>query len=267
MNIGILGISFCGSTLLSFLLGANKEIFSVGESHWLVIHKERNCAVCNGCKFYTPEFKQSLTYSNLFNSIEKRVKEKYDIDKIVYSNKNANNYKKCINDNTKIDKFILLFKRPEGFVNSHIRHKFEKKKIVTVETALNLYHEHYIANFKISEGTDTKIIFYDDLASQPKIILKNICDWIGVIYSDEMLSYWNVTSKTHQIGGNFSPYLAIRTDKGFLDRRNHGWYKKVKRTIALDDRWKTELSAEQIAEIHKNNKVMKLFNKLLNLRT
>lgn len=252
MNIGILGISFCGSTLLSFMLGANEKIFSVGESSWLIRNKgKRKCIICNGCEFFTHEFRYSLTRFNLFDSIEKRVKDKYNIDKIIYSDKSANSYLNFIRLGNPINRFIILFKRPEGFVASYIRHSLEKKQIVTVKESLDLYYEHYIANLNISKTITSKIIFYDDLILQPKIILEYICNWLKVPYSDKMISYWNITPKTHQVGGS----------KNFINKGTIATKK-----IELDERWKTELTTKNKIEIKENEKIQKLFNKLLNLR-
>jgi len=274
MNICILGISFCGSTLLSYILGANKDIFSVGESSWVLyttknsgqskerIERANKCKICQKCNFWTPEFKRTLTYSNFFDSIKKRAKEKYNVDKIVYADKNHNQYNKFLKYGNQINKVILLFKRPEGFVTSY----FYRDSKWSIKQILDLYCWQYTANLKFIEGIDTQIIFYDDFALNPKKIVKELCNWLEVSYSDEMLEYWNRTSKTHQIAGNANPLLNFRSDERF-EYWTDKWRRKSRKKIILDDKWKTELSKEILEEIKENKMATSLFNKLLSLRT
>ena len=80
-----------------------------------------------------------------------------------------------------------------------------------------------------------KIIQYENLINQPYIFLKDICDFLGLQYDDDMLNYRLPDDKSVYESGANSSYEDIKNKVGF-------------RKEAIN-RWRKILSQEQIDEI------------------
>ena len=274
MNIGILGISYCGSTLLCYLLGYNDQIFSVGESHWLLDVTSKispgtrhdSCVICREkedkkCEFYTDEFKASLTWDNMMSKISERAKLLYNKDICLYSDKHESNYIRMLKHN-KLDKAIILFKRPQGWVYSFIRHDTNIYKNLTRRQLLlmgiNTYNNFYKGTIRFcKEQKLTPIfLFYEDLAAHTEDTLKRLCKEFNVEYQSKMLKYWE-NKNFHQIGGNGSPKVSMFEKDKFKqlyqgESKESKWYRKIRKKIVLDERWKTELNPQEIETIQKH---------------
>lgn len=290
MNIGIFGISYCGSTLISYILGKHSDIFSVGESHWLIDKHPTGypqinhalCTICRAictedCDFYTKDFIDSLTFLNLVEKIENKAKEKFNVKHILYSDKNLYNYDRLFHSNCKsMDKAIFLFKRPEGFIHSFLRHDAKNHKDRSEEQifnrGINLYSRTYQENRAWIEERKIPVIyiFFEDFTKNPNRIIKHLCDFLEIPYEENLTSYWDSNNKFHQVGGNTSSQISIFDDYRIneiygTDTEENNWYRKIRKNIVFDQRWKT-LNPKHL-DILKNHKIQKTFQYMLDRRS
>jgi hypothetical protein len=228
-NYAILGISYCGSTLLSLLLGKAEKVFSVGEAHWL-LQGQPQCRICTkDCSFYSKDFLNGLNWNNLTGRIARRARDKYGCDIVLYSDKNEKFYRQLFNHD-KPDAFILLFKNPKGFVSSYLRHNptdNPKRRKKYIKEAIRQYEIGYLLNLKYIEECNSGFIgiYYDDFILNLPKKMKDICSFLDIKYSTKLTNLKNLPDKIHQIGGNF------RVNSDFL-----------KKSIRLDDNWKKILT-------------------------
>ena len=231
-NYAILGISYCGSTLLSLLLGKADNVFSVGEAHWL-LHGQPQCHICvDSCVFYDSEFLKSLNWNNLTCKIGGRAKTKYGCDIVLYSDKNEKFYRQIFRRN-KPDAFILLFKNPKAFVASCLKHNPAdslKQRKAYIRKAIRQYEIGYLFNLQYAKECNSRVVrvYYDDLLKNLSDKIKFICSELNIKYSKSLTSLNNLPEKSHQIGGNF------RVNRDFLQK-----------PIKLDDSWKKILTKEE----------------------
>lgn len=235
-NYAILGISYCGSTLLSLLLGKAERVFSVGEAHWLV-QGQPQCYICSGdCSFYSKDFLEEVSWSNLTTQITKRAKAKYGCDIVLYSDKNEKFYRQLFNRD-KPDVFLLLFKSPKAFVTSYLKHSSTssaRQRKANIRKAIRQYEVGYLLNLKYAKETGSKVIkiYYDDLIQRMPEQIKMICSQLNIEYSKNLTNLQKLPEKLHQIGGNF------RVSSDFLHK-----------PIKLDDSWKDYLTKKEIKMI------------------
>lgn len=99
---------------------------------------------------------------------------------------------------------------------------------------------------------------YEELASRPEPTLRTLTDFLGVAFDPAMLDPWG--SDQHPIGGNPGPLPLLLSSRerangvgiGVANPVNPGektrdWYGTHPRGIALDLRWKREMSADALA--------------------
>jgi len=269
---GIIGTSFCGSTLLSFILGSNECIFATSELNTLVRQKENTkCSICGKkCKFWTKEFVKHLS-SNLdyrYNIVSEEAKAKFEKHITIISDKHPKTYKNSMWC-TKFNGFITLFKRPEAYVNSCKIH-LPKNSIIN---HLRAYTETYQQALNMKNN---QFIFYDDLAINPESIIEDICQKIGVVYTPTMLEFWNY--QHHTLGGNSGTHMHVWSKEkrdGIINSKYWGeeyskehtkWIKENYRSIKLDEKWKTQLSEKDKRDIKNYKESQDIFNQLLSLR-
>ena len=270
---GILGISYCGSTLLSNILGQSPKTFSVGEAHWVIDKRERfYCTVHpENCKFWTQDFLKELNIKNYYNRIVEEAFKKYQTTSVIFSDKNSSFYLQALNNGATITKFILLFRKPEAFVTSYL--KKPRNKGVSVEQALNLYRDGYNKNLELCKGYNIPFVkvFYDNLVNNPHQFTSKLCQELFICYTQKMLEYWNITEKTHNLGGNAMVWLNLGREDKFdkmyqqSQRTDLNWYKENRKKIVPDNRWEKYLTKEQKDIIIKHD-AQKVFNIMMNGR-
>jgi hypothetical protein len=287
MNIGIFGLSYCGSTMLSYIFSNHSKVFSVGESHWLVDPKPKwcnhdtgKCIICRDfrgveCDFFTPEFRAKLTKETLPIRVAERAKELYNIDNVIYSDKNFMNYK-VLFKKAKLDKAIFLFKRPEGFIHSYLRHTkhiYPEKSLYQIFRQGLVLYEQASSNNRIwldEYKINTLYVFLEDFQRDPVKILKHICHFLGLEYEEGMEEYWNNNPTFHQIGGNSAPRLSFQSKEQvansfFRFKEDPEWYLKINKQIVLDERWKT-LEPEYLTKTQQHPS-QRVFQTLMDRRT
>ena len=270
---GILGISYCGSTLLSNILGQSPNTFSVGEAHWVIDKRDRfYCTVHpHQCFFWTKELLEELNPTNYYNRIVEEAYRKYKTTSVIFSDKNSCFYLRALEAGATLTKFILLYRKPEAFVTSYLKKPMNKD--VTLEQALALYRDGYNKNMELAKGYNIPIVkvFYDDLVNNSQYFIRKLCQELYIPYTPEMLEFWNVTEKTHNLGGNAMVWLNLGREDQFnkmhkqSQRTDPEWYKANRKKIMPDNRWETYLTKEQKGVILKHDAQI-VFNKMIDGR-
>lgn len=288
MNVGIFGTSYCGSTLLSYIFSKHSNVFSVGESHWLIdkhprIYQDKNfahCTICREkpdkkCDFFTPDFIESLTFDNIVNKIALKAQEEYQTTHVLYSDKHPYNYNRMFKTE-KMDKAIILFKRPEGFIHSFLRHDkiFHKERTEKqiFNCGINAYYKINNENVQWINKRNIPVIFIflEDFTENPEKIIQHLCCFLNIPYEANLTKYWEDNKKFHQIGGNGSPKISIFND-GRIKREYGGdteinkWYRSIRKNIVFDQRWKKLDKA--YLDILKNDRCQQVFKNLMEKRT
>ena len=274
---GIAGSAYSGSSLLSFMLGVNDNIFSVGEFNHILFKKNlgRN-SLCNvhknKCNFFTKD-----DFKNIMSINDPKQKIKYYYDKIsnsgkeivVNSMKNMKYFHKMVELNEKIDGIIILLKSPLRFYSSLKGHG----EPFTLKRALHLYtnNYNYILNFCREHKIPFICLTYEKMITNTEVELKKICEFIGVEYDEKMLSPFEHKDSLHTFGGNTGTYLNV-WDKTEEKLKSDYWKEKYsvhhtkfakenKGKIMLDDRWKMILTDEEKNIIINDKKVNEFYEK------
>lgn len=284
--IFLMGPGHCGSTLLDLILGSHPDMFSLGEFSRMgsLIHKnEKNsqkiCGVCEGeCPFWNRTASQRVL-RQLFSreSIMDKVVSKlssYFVTPYQYlfewtgksilvdSSKKPRWYKKQLYPSYKwrgvTPYLVYMLRDGRAVVNSYYR-KYPERGMDKIadnwKQQMNRMNRFYDA----FPGDNKMKLYYEHLATQPETVVRSICDFIGVEFKKEMLSYW-VPEHHHVFGnaGTRSLIFKFREQFGYkmpnVRQANEqkeayygdNFYKELNLAIKLDQRWKNELLPEQL---------------------
>lgn len=274
----ILGTAYCGSTLLSLILGSHSRCFNIGEiSNLPRLYKENKaiCSICEGkCNFWDDKFNkeelEKLSWG-LSNSrinkyiplkIEKFYRELIDDDifkpysliasktdadvvidstKSIYWIKNELTLKELNSSN--FETYVLYIVRDgRAVLNSYLK----RNKSLNVEKFSYLWkkrvqdNEQFFAQF----ASERKLkLAYESFAIKPEETLKNICTFLNINFFPSIIEYWKYDH--HTISGNSKTKSLIRKYKNHLSEDTQTDFK-----IRLDLKWQTQLTSEQIKEFY-----------------
>lgn len=284
----ITGTGHCGSTLLDLLLSSHSGIFGVGELASLYKNKayfkgEMPLSNVNGFKdkYWTKENVRQLARFSESNNFLKRLLIKLKLlapskiklykyliylsgkNVIVDSSKNIKWIEDSISvlkNNREFELYLIYITRDgRAVINSYYR-KYPER---TIEAITQKWIDRVTKIDKSYKKMDVQKmqLKYEDLSEDPATVITETCRFIGIEYENMMLEYWS--HEHHHIGGNAgtkSLILKYREKDLRLkgDEKNH--YEHHGLEIKLDERWKKELTEEQIDYI--NDKIDTI-NKLL----
>ena len=225
--IYIAGLGHSGSTILDMALGCHPEIIGLGEIY-AVFNKENPDALfqkstCScgkkgvDCDFWKELYepaKSEKTTEEKYQILIKYFYEKYGEEKILLdSSKNSYPYLQFLNKNYDL-KVIYLTRDYRSWIYS----RFARTKKPMIFPALRWYLENrkllYVLrkyNLKIMTAG------YEELALYPEFILRTICDFVGIEFSEKMLLPDN--TKSHIINGNISRIDKEKRSGFFYDIR------------------------------------------------
>ena len=272
-QIDIIGKSFCGSTLLCFILDSLSEgIRGIGELHSIFTTQEGSntqagmCCICwESCKYLTPDFLKDVTKDTLMSSIAEQL-EAYTI---VMANKDI-----CFWMNSNIHgynpEYILMFKRPEAQIKSFLS-KHPKK--LDIRSAINIYLDYYqllayLRGVRAAKGRRFLAVSYELFMQNPTYELRRICDFFAMPYVESALGYWNYDH--HMIRGNGGPYTNLRVGDADIrcecaNEERYQWYTEHLKQLRMDESWKEWLNDYQKRTIAECAEVQRLHNELLGL--
>lgn len=121
-------------------------------------------------------------------------------------------------------RFILLVRDGRAVTASRMRRDgFSMKRCAEV---WRTEHLKRIAAQFTARRAPRRIVHYEDLATDPEKVLRGLCDWLGLDFEPAMLEF---RENRHNVGGN-----PMR-------------FRKTERSVTLDERWRDELGAEDLA--------------------
>jgi len=275
--IGILGTSYCGSTLLSFMMDCMPNVTSVGEVYAKTKEKNRLpekpyfCTCCRdkGCPYITRDFVMTLRPDNVYRRFAQRFKlgEK---DTLLTSDKSYAAYEAAV-PHHRLDfpaKGILMFKRPEANIKSFMTHAGLRDNPMdfdeAVKTWTGWYQQCLVTLHRLRMPFVT--VQYEDFAKNPGFELKRICDAFDIEYNYDALQYWKY--EHHQCGGNTGAHINILGTKftdGWWWKKQHGspstkyYNESYRKEITVDETWRDVLTTEQIENIKKSSAIQRLY--------
>ena len=210
-HVAILGVSYCGSTLLSLVFGALPGVANIGESLWLLEPRGdqagsapnhppdgfEQCVWCgNDCPVVTDHLRQRLAdQPNAFYPI---LADAHGADIIVSADKN---YPHVVRRDPGLhNDAVIVFRHPLKNWRSHAR-----RSTGTDEAARHRYlqnwavaYTNFLDNFPNS-GAKIAVDF-DHFLGDPGTVLQDACLALNLPYTAEALRYWTV--RQHCVGGN-----------------------------------------------------------------
>lgn len=294
MYCGIIGTNYCGSTMLSYMLGGSPDVFSTGE---LTHGNERlRCGDWHkgeDCPFWTDSFKKKIIKNKQLknNIIKKRAKNIFGASIVVNPDKFPYFYKNSLKNGDSVDFIIILFKTPHAFAYSYlehqkkrrgVRHSSDVRRKKLLSEACSTYYGIYSDGCKFVESKKIPHIYvsYESLASNPHSMVRRICSKLGAKYSNDMVNYWENSDRLHMVpsGNAGARYQFLNKDKydriweSRLDdshntygEQHSRWLLDNYRSISLDEKWKKYLSKDEKNMINNHRKSFYIYKKMIGL--
>lgn len=209
-HVAILGVSYCGSTLLSLVLGALSGVANVGESHWLLeprADKPRSteeptpvfeqCVWCGvDCPVLTNELRRRLADNpDAFFQI---LAEAQEADIIVTADKN---YPHVVRRDPDLhNDALIVFREPLRNWQSHARRSNRTDEVARRRYLENwaIAYTNFLDNFP---NTGTKVLVdFDRFLADPEDGLRYLCSALDLPFTTDALRYWQ--TRQHCVGGN-----------------------------------------------------------------
>lgn len=283
----IMGNGHSGSTLLELILGSHPEVFGLGE----IVNATRAvdqkgggapklCRICEGeCAFWNRKadlavlrrlFSRRNWLAALRGELARWHRNLYDhlfdwtgARILVDGSKRVSWITRQLRPSWRwrdTDPVLLYIVRDgRAVVNSKLR-KYPEKTIDQEVRHWQRIVDNMEALYARFPPQRRYRLHYEDLARQPERTIRALCDFLGLGFQDAMLRYWE--HEHHTTFGNASTRSLIARYReqfgsggaggGALTHARHGsHYEQVGLAIRLDERWKRELSAEQLAVFEK----------------
>lgn len=246
----ICGVGHSGSTLLGLILGSHRDCFYCGEAaKSRFLHnpnKPIKKRVCKICGFDCPVWGDLNVIDSL--DIYEQVSRKTEKPIAIDSTKNREWLEKqlaAIAPTTAQPFLIFLQRDGRAVINSRIRKypdKDVKELIENWRTQIQLTNEL----FQSFEHKKNKIR-YEELATEPETVTRNLCDFLEIDYQPEMLHYYQ--QEHHPLGGNNGTQFLVTKAQSekikepivSLSEENRHYYQDHSLGISLDLRWREEL--------------------------
>jgi hypothetical protein len=250
----VAGAGHSGSTLLGIVLGAHPSVFYAGEARKSLFlgdaQKPLKKRVCKFCGPDCPVWSDLRIPPgvDLYEALSRKTRRPIVVD----STKSVEWIEQKIAEVREVAALHLFFLVRDGraVVNSRVR----KYPGVPVRE----HARQWVAQITATEALAARFpgpvtrVRYEELASSPGPTIARLAAAIGIEPVPEMFDPWS--SEQHPLGGNSgTQFLLAREKDGLrgpieLGDRTRSYYGTHPRAIVLDLRWKTEMSAEALAE-------------------
>jgi hypothetical protein len=277
--IAVIGLSYCGSTLLNIIFGSHPRIYGGGELHWLLTGKEPNanykaiCRICGeNCPYWTPEALEAVREDGFYAYIARL----FDKEIIVDTSKMPAFFENISGrpSNQKLQfVYVILVKHPVRHIASFIVNlKKEQRKRLRSRRDIKLqidtiyeYYENLFLNLgqTFSQGPFC-IMQYEKMVFDPALALTPLLDILNLEYNPLMNDCYEQSH--HVIGGNSAALYQFKNKwqgetLDMISTMRQRYYAK-KRGIFLDNKYLEALTPDEVKWIQKRKKVHKLFEML-----
>ncbi|HJV28414.1 MAG TPA: sulfotransferase [Aromatoleum sp.] len=283
----VMGNGHSGSTLLELILGGHPKVRALGELnnlHKAIDADEpdepRLCHVCEGyCEFWNGQVDRAtiarhVSQRGLFaplkrgvsllrNDLYRHLFTKSGAEILVDGSKSVSWISRQVRPRLSwgdVSPFLLYIVRDgRAVVNSRLR-KYPDRSVEQEARHWKRITERLHAYYDKFPADRRHRVSYEDLATKPEEVIRGVCQALQIDFRPSMLRYWE--HDHHTTFGNTGTRSLIaryRTQFGVADapaaaesveitRARHGeHYDQVGLAIRLDERWKRELSEEQLA--------------------
>lgn len=271
-DVFIVGPAYSGSTLLGNALNGHPDVSHVGEIARLPFFDRFNnpwesCAVCErgamegrnrACPVWNPAVKSWLQDAGPQGALQ-ILREVTRSPVIVDGSKDLDwlrrVYEVGVRELTgkKAVRVILTVRHPLAYVST-----CKRRTQMPVWQAANIWRDTIYDAFRTVSrlGFPVTIVRYEDLALAPEPVLRNLCDFIGIDYSPQMLEFWN--KPVHPIGGNagafvWYPHYQDYIERGAYEVEADRAVSKVYATRSfggwVDDKWRDHLADWEVTSV------------------
>jgi len=219
-HLAIRGTSFCGSTIVSYLLGCLPGCANIGESHWITSQRSFKCLRCKDeCSIINDDLRTKLSstslgwYEILRNALKANI--------LISSDKDPEILEKYDPERFRCE--LILFKNPGENLISYSK-VLSTPPIDCYEDYLSNWIRIYTYRYS-DQPPPYKYIYLNDLLQQPARFINRIADefCISGKISDNDIQLWR-EHPHHSLGGNFDPWdvncyhkIAIKPPKPFQE--------------------------------------------------
>ena len=260
--IFLVGPSYCGSTVLSYVLGSLPDAAGVSESRRL-LGKGRGCTVCqrlgrNPCPYLSRDvrWKRETLYADLA--------ERFGVQTLITGDK-IPLWGERLGSGCQVE-YLVLFRSGLQLASSHKRHRTtegpkgrmtkpgrrrgtQAPKLWRPEDYLDRMEASYAQQM---EQRDPNAVFldYGYFIAHKEGVLRRLCERYGLTFDASAIQYWE--HEHHGISGNWGAILGMQEQQpqpsdlpDLIGDRT--WYQDRRYDeIHTDRRWESELSPEEI---------------------
>ncbi len=198
------------------------------QTFWYLLTAKFRSALCKFRFQRLTRFKLSFP-SSLKRGVENTlylyriILTKWEKSIVIDSSKNINKALALADAAPESIKVILLVRDGRGVFHSRRSTGFSRKE--SLYGWKNYYENAFNLIEKNLKPDQYRIVRYEEVATNPEAVLRDLCKWIGVMYEDEMADL--SSGVRHLVNGNDTRF---KRDKG----------------LKLDERWKTELDRDEL---------------------
>jgi hypothetical protein len=260
-TIGILGASFCGSTVVTSILDGIPGVAGVGETHWVLddTNGDWHCRQCGpDCEYITPEF-IGRCQVDFFPWWEKWARQ-FRVDVVVASEKWWKNYERL----GAPDQALVVYREPAAWCVSWLHHQRVKEADVVLaeirptpaelEAAAKTWTTCYnnALDWVAKRGAPAVALPFEDLITRPSSTFHWLCGRLDLPAHVDALDY--KARDHHQIRGNAFAQLGV------VVRKDRPRYLREKQLLlpshlAEDKRHLRALKEDQIEAINESEPV------------
>ena len=255
-TMGILGLDYCGSTVISNILSGLPGVVNVGESHW-ILDRDLGCRECGtaSCNVFTGRLLSRLKNEGVEGGRWwEIISEETGAEIIVSSDKLPRHYARFGTP----DQILFLYKDPRANIYSWCKRKFpdalddgRQFQPKEVESGINwwLTVTENIVSWIESQPSEVAVMKLEDFASSPHEMIRGVSQWLGTEFDPNAIEFWK--RGLHYIGGNHSVKR--------LDQTRH-FYNR----ITKDERWKDHIPADLSDLISNSPEIEALLQRAVN---
>lgn len=267
--LNIFGMSYSGSTLLNFILDCVPQIYGGGELHWLLTQHQpgagynAHCTHCKEtCDIWTPERCVNAPEQHFYNWVSSITEKRVIVDTSKTVSWFIDRQKKK-EDNVAYHNFLLV-KHPYRHICSLLTNanKADHENLThNIEEAIQIFYEYYVEVINYLDGSNYKVIHYEDLILNTDGTVNEILCKIGI--PDATLPSDFFQQAHHQIGGNAGP--IFQATKSWPTKREEQSPIRLRkyeesRGVFLDNKFMDLFNDNHLAQIDADNRITRLDN-------